>query len=362
MRTIADTLEMLRVPDYIEKLPAPPYLPPREDPRVCVGLAVGNMRDHMTDEGWQIFEGLQYNGYYLAGYRTPNPETYVPDIMEKLNPGTVLVQDKREWEGLTAGRTKDPKLFFNNIQRLAQRPDVFKLTILKDAQNSPEYHRESAREMGCHAWVVYYHPRIVAHIAPYLRKEHIIRTYHTIEGAQTFGVLGDEVSKSERMACVLTGAISGAYPMRQKVQRYIFEGELPNVDYIKHPGYHQRGTDTLKYRELLAKYRVSICTSSAYGYLLRKIIESTASGCIVISDLPTDEVVPEIDGNIIRVDPRISAADLRVLIGTLANDYCIKKQTKYAEAAIDYFNHIRITEKLKKDIETMRLNYNKEKR
>src|SRR5690606_34111233 len=148
-------------------------------PRLALG--VESMRRHMTDEGWQLFAGLGRAGYLLCGHDLPINRTDVRELLDEYGPSVVVLQDKREWEGLTADRSRDPRMRFRRVNALMQRQDVFTLTVLKDAHARPEYHRESAREIGCHAWVVYYHPRIVAHLAPYVRERHLVRTYHTVD-------------------------------------------------------------------------------------------------------------------------------------------------------------------------------------
>src|ERR1700723_2806402 len=163
----------------MNSLPIPQYV---GNSSTGIGLAVESMRRHTTDEGMQIFEGLNYSGYNLAGHNFPIGSTDVLAIISQFKPGIVVMQDKREWEGRAAGglRGFDERERFTNVQYLRDRSDIFKLTILKDAQHNPEYHAESAREIGCHAWIVYYEKAKVKSLAPYVRKEHLIRTYHSI--------------------------------------------------------------------------------------------------------------------------------------------------------------------------------------
>ena len=74
-----------------------------------------------------------------------------------------------------------------------------------------------------------------------------------------------------------------------------------------HPGYHANGSFTpALHSRNSTKFKVAICTSSTMGFALRKIIEATACGCRVITDLPAGEVMPEIDGNLTRVSSDIS--------------------------------------------------------
>src|SRR5690606_31820424 len=76
---------------------------------------------------------------------------------------------------------------------------------------------------------------------------------------------------------------------------------------------------TPEYLQTLSRYKVAICTASAYGYALRKIIEATACGCVVITDL--QEELPWIDDNLVRISPDITEAELAELIKRLLSEY-----------------------------------------
>lgn len=357
MRSIRDVIRSLNAPVPLPKLPAPNYTN-RSGYGRKLGLAVESMSRHMTDEGWQIFQGLNHAGYLLCGFGLSYGATDVPEVLDYWTdqgqvpgpPSTVVLQDKREWEGLTADRSKDPRMRFRNVEALRERNDVFKLTILKDAQNAPNYHRQSAEEIGCHAWVVYYHPDLVAAIAPYVRREHLVRTYHTIDPD-----IVPPYSDKERKTCVLSGAVSGAYPLRQKLFRYA--SFLPDATVLRHPGYHRNGCMTPDYVRELARHKVAICTSSIYGYALRKIIEATAAGCRVLTDLPWDDVLPMIDGNLTRVSPDEPVEKIAQTVKRMARDYDPARQAYYAAAAVAYYDYRVRGEALAADIEALRKGY-----
>lgn len=345
----------------IQELEAPSYQPREsltsESSGNRIALAVRSMQGHMTDEGWQIMQALQHAGYTLFGSGIPvtgawqTNATSVPYILEESTPSMVVVQDKREWEGRTAGPGFDHRESFRGIQALKGYGDVFKVTILKDAQNNPDYHRESADEIGCHAWIIYYHPRIVKHLAPYVREKHLIRTYHSIDAP-----LVPEYTAIKRCGVLLSGALSGAYPWRQQLVQY--RSALNGVVCKPHPGYHRGGTETPEFLKLLSQFKVAICTSSVYGYALRKIIEATAAGCKVVTNLPEDEVLPEIDGNLVRVDPSISMKDLSDLLEHLQDIYNPTLQRYFAHSAKCFYDYRVQGVKLALDIEQMRKNYN----
>jgi hypothetical protein len=335
------------------ELPTPPYSP--SEGNVKLGLAVESMSRHMTDEGWQIFDGLQRNGWLLAGHNLEINETDVFDAVvhaeswEKETVGTVLVQDKREWD-LVHNDFRDPWARFTGVDWLRKQDHIFKLTILKDAQQRPEYHRRSAEEMGVHAWVVYYHPRIVKRLAPYVRDKHIVRTYHSIDRNLVPGY-----SDITRDGCLISGAVSGAYPLRTRLVKGF--REIPKAAVLPHPGYHRNGCTTPGFLRVLSGYKVAICTASRYGYALRKIAEATACGCIVVTDLPSDEVLPEIDPNLVRVHPDSSPSEIGDLVSALYRSYNPERQRILAEKAKAWYDYREVTRRLDHDISVMRRDY-----
>ncbi len=316
-----------------------------------VALAVKSMEHHTTNEGWEVMRGLQSAGYTLCGFGIGDGLTDVEQILERYNPTTLLLQDKREWEGRTGGPGFDRREAFSNVHLLKRRDDIFKLTVLKDAHSRPEYHRQSADEIGCHAWVVYYHPRIVYRLAPYVRPQHLIRTYHSVNPADV-----PEFTSEGRQGCLLSGAVSGAYPLRTRLFRD--HGQLPDVTALPHPGYHRRGSDTPGFLRQLSTHKVAICTSSVYGYALRKIVEATACGCKVVTDLPTDDVLPEIDGNLVRIPSEATTPYVATLLQELYARYDPEEQRRYADAARAWYDYRAVGRRLADDIETMRAGYN----
>lgn len=373
MRTVEDILRTINSPPGITRLDKPRYSPPEGNRDVRVGLAVASMKDHTTDEGWQLFQGLEQGGYGLCGYGLdfqhaemsydddgtayidkfvfgPNM-TDVGSILALYNPTTVVVQDAREWQGQTAGKGFDERERFRNVGQLRLRPDIFRLTVLKDAHQRPQYHRDSAEEIGCHAWITYYHPDIVCKFAPYVRKEHLVRTYHSVDSK-----IVPEYSSDRPHGCLLSGAVSSAYPLRSRLFRE--SRYLHHTTTLPHPGYHRRGSATPGFLQLLSKYKVAICTSSAYGYVLRKIIEATACGCVAITDLPKDEVLNGIDGNLWRVPPDISIKDMADVINAEIKLYNSERQAHYAEVCKELYDYRVQGVKLSNDIEALRRRYN----
>lgn len=334
MRTVRQTIDALpSPPPAVPPLPAPPYAGPREDDwRARVGLAVESMKRHTSSEGWDLFAGLGHAGYALHGHAISPSLTDVPEILRRESPGVVVVQDQREWDGLTADRSRDPAMRFRGVEALAERPDVFRVGLLKDAHADPAYHRASLASFGAHAIVHYYHPEIVCRLAPYLRPQHLIRTWHSVEPADV-----PPYTPDGRDGCLLSGAVSGAYPLRTLLIRSLHH--LPRTTYLQHPGYRADGCRTPAFLRTLSRFRVAICTSSRYGYALRKLIEATAAGCRVITDLPSDEALPGgIDGNLTRVSHHNSPAEIGAVVARLCVEYDPPAQREYAERAKAYFD------------------------
>jgi len=318
-----------------------------------IALAVECMKRHMSNEGWQFMLGLEHADYPLYGFnihRTGNL-TDVEKILEDSSPGVVVVQDKREWgEGIS--RTfGEPRARFTNLQALKDRSDIFTLTVVRDAHHNPEYHAQSAEELGVNAWVVFYNPRIVHHLAPYTRLEHIVRTYNSIDKECIPKFLRGNLRKG----CLLSGAVSSVYPLRQALRSY--SSHLPETSVLRHPGYHANGSNTPSFLHQLNQYKVAVCTSSIYGYALRKIIEATACGCLVITDLPRDEVLPGIDDNLLRVSPSQSLTSFPEMLRSLYASYNEERQRHYAEEAKKFYDYRVLGSKLAKDIEDLRCTY-----
>lgn len=348
-RGIAETLPQLVSPDAPD-LAAPPYAGETGRPRIF--LAAENMRSHTADAGWQLTLALQEGGCTLCGHNLPPYDnTNVQYLLDRLSPGTVILQDKREWDGKTAGGC-DRAYAYTRLDALREQEDVFKVTILKDAHQRPEYHRNSAEEIGAHAWVIYYHPRIVKRVAPYVREDHLIRTHHTVDSKHV-----PVHSSSGRNGIILSGAISQAYPLRRRILKSL--SSLPDVTCLPHPGYRSKGCRTPEYLKTLSRFKVAICCSSIYGYSLRKIIEATACGCVVVTDLPTDDVLPEIDSNLVRIPSNVKIHELREALRYLMNNYDPERQRELAMKAIHYYDWRPMGHRLVKAIESLRLRYNR---
>lgn len=348
--TTADVLARLPA-TAAEPLPPPMYFGLPQDDRRRVMLGVEGMARHTSDEGAQLQWGLGHAGYLLAGHGFDCPETDVPAILDFADPGVVLVQDPREWEGRTADRRGPGPATFRRMEYLAARADVFVGTIVKDAHQQPDYHRDWCRRMGAHFFVTYYHPEIVCRLAPHVRREHVVRIHHTVDALAVPPYSGG----AGRVGCLLSGAVSDAYPLRRRL--FDSARRLPMTDVLRHPGYHAGGAATPEYLRTLSRYKVAICTASRYGYCLRRIVEATACGCAVITDLPADDVLPAIDGNLRRVHNDVTASEVADVIREQLAAYNPDRQQCHAAVCLEYYDYRAAGLRLAQDVESLRRRY-----
>lgn len=352
-RTIAETIERLATSRNLttERLNLPTYCPMDRPSPSKIMLAVASLKNHMTSEGWQLQLSLQHADYVLCG---PGLGVSCADcsyLLDKFQPSTVVVQDKREWDQLTQSSRGDGQARFINLELLRSNNSIFKATVLKDSHKNQNYHAQSAEEIGAHAWIVYYHPHLVSYLAPYVRPKHLIRTWHSIDANEV-----PSYSPSDRKGCVLSGAVSGAYPLRRRLLQDF--RRLPDCTLLRHPGYHANGSATPAYLKTLSRFKVAICTSSVYGYALRKIVEATACGCRVLTDLPVDDVLPEIDDNLIRIHPDEPTSSIASLLQGLIETYDSERQQHLADKVKQFHDYRALGLRLAADIETLQQNYN----
>lgn len=324
LRTVDDVIAAVKRTHRCIELPAPPYTAAcTDDPRPRIALGVSSMRDHTTDEGDQLTEGLRHAGWRVFGHGYPEPHnlTDVRAILKMVDPAVVFVQDIREWSG---GSFRDPLAKFTNVEVLAERPDIFKVGVVKDAHNSVEMCNESFKATGVHAFQHNYHPRIVKHVNPGVRTRHLIRAWHSVEPADV-----PPFDTHKREGCLMSGALSHYYPLRQR----LFDNlqRLPQTTHHGHPGYRRDGCRTPELLDVMSRHKVAIVTSSIFGYSLRKFVESTSAGCVIVTDLPTDEKMPVIEENLIRVDLNILINDMKDVLNEAMMRYDPAKQMGLAE-------------------------------
>lgn len=311
-------------------------------------LANKSYETHMTDEGLQLQEGLRSAGWKLSGagydgYR------HVRTILNLYRPEHVFVQDKRDWDPDSGcpGATKDLK--FKEIGALASSRWAPRVSlVVKDAgPEGSEYHQAFCEEVKPDAVVIYYHPLSVLKHCYWLQPYRLVRIHHSIdpEAVPPFAP-----GTSRAPLCGSGAMLEEVYPLRNRVAPRA--GEF-GMSWLRHPGYqNDRGPATPHYLRFLNHHKVSFATASSYGFALRKIIESVACGCTVVTDLPTYDILPEIDRSLIRVKPTISDTDLKLVFEEAVETWEEEGRRKWAERAIAYYDYrtsgARLSEALRK--------------
>jgi hypothetical protein len=121
-------------------------------------LVLGNAgyRQHMTDEGAQLQDGLAHAGWQLAGPGFQINESSVPKILDLVHPEIVFVQDVRDWDPRYEG-CYDKAMEFFDIEVLREREDIKVATVVKDAASLVAGQRQFASTIDADAIVHYYH-------------------------------------------------------------------------------------------------------------------------------------------------------------------------------------------------------------
>jgi hypothetical protein len=278
---------------------------------------------------------MEAAGYELWGKGFgENAETDARRIIEQANPAVAVVQDKREWDAHKPG-CFDKQAGFAHTRELGRHDDTFRATIIIDAHQDPTYHRQAHKEIKAHAWLHYYHRDIVCLFCPWLRPEHMLRIYHSVNRDNVPEFTADRPGDA-----LVAGAIDaiGTYPLRRMIIESVNRGGLPGVEYLPHPGYGANGSATPGFLERLSRYKVLIVTCSIFGYAIRKLFEGVAAGCTVITDLSEHDELPEIDGALVRVPSDISMRDLGEVVRATVADWDAECARENAETCLGYYD------------------------
>lgn len=290
-----------------------------------VFITLESFSKHMTSETHQLQQGLKNAGWEICGPGLKHDTTDCSTIVEHEKPDVCLIQDKREWDERSFG---GGKYKLKNIDHIG----CVKGTILKDAQWAE---REWYGEIGIDFFVTYY--KDAASIAN-VPQHKCIRTYHAINKWEV-------PMKGHCGGAVLSGALSDIYyPLRTRLAENGYWFVLP------HPGYGEFGNQSFRYLEELSKYKVSICTASVYDYLLRKIIESVACGCIVVTNLV--EEVPYIDEYLVRVSNDISNKQMQLVVDEAVRGWRKDIALEAAEITKERYDFRTVYKQLDGDIES----------
>lgn len=298
---------------------------------IKVMLANVDYRTHTTNEGDELQNGMGRAGWILSGVGFDGL-THVPTILEKYKPSAVLVHDKRDFDPSNIGCFRKD-IGFTDLKCLQNFPG-FVAGVVKDAgPGNTTYHRLFCEEIGAKAIVTYYHARSVNQFSPWMERYPQLRTYHSVDGETLRSlVMGD---LRMRGYAVITGAVSSAYPLRQRV---IMGATKINCAVLPHPGYSNKKNCTPEYLNTIAGYRVHVATASAYGFALRKIIESVAVGTTPVTDLPLFDRLPFIDGAIVRVPAGASIEDVDEAVRYANANWNLQERLRYAELAARFYD------------------------
>ncbi len=261
----------------------------------AIMLALHDYRNHMTDEGWQLQEGLRLAGVTLCG-KGYDGLLSVPAILDRYGPDLVIIADPRDWTA-SMGGAFDKSAEFTGLEALRDVPTA---VVFKDAASSPAFQRAFHERINADALICYYHPQSVCACAPWVKPDRIVRTYHSIDA--------DAIPEfnADRKGAIVSGARNAhVYPLRELVIR---NAAAWGVDVLPHPGYGNHGCHTQAFYKTLNRYKVCIATASRYGFALRKIIEGVACGCVVVTDLPPHDGLGFAERGLVRVEVRIEEA------------------------------------------------------
>jgi hypothetical protein len=298
-----------------------------------------SFRRHMDNGRWLCQLGFESNGYLSVGNNVPPPginSTNVRKIVDIYRPDTVIFWPRYEWArdewGDQPGVTDADR--FTEWECLLSRPDILRVAVLHDAASAIGSQHRWHREFKPHVYLTCYHQKSVIDYNPHINTGQIVRTYHVLDDC-SFPI------KKRDLPCVIAGARNrDVYPLRTRAMDLAKAGKI-KADTIPHPGYAQTGSLSNDFLKTLAKYRVAICTASRYGFALRKIIEATAAGCRVITDLPAYDCLPGIDDNLIRVKPYITDDELQAIIEREAEAWDTDRQRDFAHKAREIYHYRR---------------------
>lgn len=295
-----------------------------------MNIILGNSSypNHMTDEGDQLQRSLADAGWVLCG----DGERNVIKLLDRHQPEIVFVQDVRDWHKSQGGSFGRKDLHYDNCEALKDHPS-FKVTPVKDAGSCIEFQRDFAASIGLNAAVVYYHPKSVLNHSTWLKNTPLIRHYHTVDSVLTSQLCLNK----DRKRAIVTGALNErVYPLRGRIFRL---AQQIGVTTKKHPGYSNTGSDTPAYLKEISGYKVHVKTASDYGFALRGIVESVACGCTCVTNLPDYDVLPEIDGALIRIPSDATDKDIRRAVDRAEAEWSHEKAMVYAAKANDYYDY-----------------------
>ena len=299
---------------------------------------------HTTSEGNELQLGLEYSGAFILTGRGYGDECRdVPTLIERYSPKAIVISDPRDWYRGSGGSFGRRDLHFERHECLRDHPEIFKCVVMKDAGTAVDFQSSFAQTITADALITYYHDKAVLPLSPWADAYKRIRIRHSIDADLVRRI---DMSKPRRRS-VVTGAVSNTYPLRKLV---FANAPLIGVVSRRHPGYGASKCHTPDYLQMLAGFKTHVATCSSYNFALRKIIESVVVGCTPITNLPSWDVLPEIDDALVRIPTNSSVAEVRAAVDKAESQWNLEERMKWAKLAVDYYGYRSCGMRLAKDI------------
>jgi hypothetical protein len=139
--------------------------------------------------------------------------------------------------------------------------------------------------------------------------------------------------------CLFAGALHETiYPLRSRYVQLIKGGAIPG-EVRRFPGHRTRtaGEGEAQHHSFsnhLRRSKVALCCSSTYKYALSKYVEAIAAGCVVVGDMPDDQLFRDTLGRAL-VEVNNSMADdqiMRIVKETLADPAELERRREFGYA------------------------------
>ncbi|MFH1739540.1 MAG: hypothetical protein ABIH23_11080, partial [bacterium] len=314
-------------------------------PKGCM-FVLESFRRHMDNGRWLFQLGMETQGYLSVGGGVPPPgvdSVDVSQIMDRHHPNIVIFWPRYEWDPQEWGGTEVlDEHCFRNWECLAEMPEVLRVVVFHDAGSARRQQRRWHEALRPHLYLTWYHPQSVVALAPHIREDQILRTYHVIDRD-----FAPRIMERDGVAVVSGAYVPDIYPLRTRAALAAQNGSLgPGIGLLSHPGYSQTGSTSNAYMTTLSRYRVALCTASSYRFALRKIFEATVAGCRVVTDLPDYDFLQGIDGNLVRIPQDTDVSTLREIFQREADEWNLERQKYYASEASRFYDWRVVSEQL----------------
>lgn len=307
------------------------------EPR-CLQFGVEAFKDYASDTAYRIQAGLAAQGYTCFGKRFPGQQdcTDMRKVVEREWPDIVHVEDWNTWNPKMRQKAS-LDVEFTNWEWLGQQPDILRCTKHADPWHHAAEQKHFQQVFNPHAILVRYELDRVSRIAPYMKKDLLVRLYHTV--TREFCQPIEERHK----ICLLSGALHGrVYPLRTRIWQEV--KQLPGWEETftirpHHRWLHSGGSAVPDYMKALAQYKIAFVGCSVWLAAFKKHYEATAAGCIVVTNLPETDKVPIVDENLVRVPDDITVKELVELCKDLAGGWDLEKQRDLARRVIERYDY-----------------------